>query len=89
MPAAEQNTNNVRIRKIEPWIVTTHAQLAEHEGISLEAHLREVLRKQALQAQKDFADVLEQRRADIAAKFGTNFTNSVELIRAVRDESEA
>lgn len=88
MPAINEQTDNVRIRKLEPWIVTTHARLAENGGVSLEEHLRELLRKQALRAQHEMADDLQQLRTELAEQFGSNFPNSVELVRAVRDESD-
>ena len=88
MPAITEQTDNVRIRKLEPWIVTTHVRLAENEGVSLEEHLRELLRKQALRAQHEMADDLQQLRSELSEQLSSNFPSSVELVRAVRDESD-
>ena len=88
MAALSEQPTSVRVRKLEPWIITTHTRLAENEGISLEAYLRALLKNQALQAQKDMASDLRQVRAEIAEQFGTNFPSSVDLIRAVREESD-
>ncbi len=88
MPSISETNDNVRIRKLEPWIVATHNRLAETEGISLEEHLRSVLKNQALSSQEKFALRMRQRRAEIAEEFGTDFIDSVELIRAVREDSD-
>ena len=87
MAAISEQATSVRVRKLEPWIVTTHARLAENEGVSLEEHLRKVLRKEALRPQEEFALEMQKRRAEIAEEFGTNFPSSVDLIRAVREAS--
>lgn len=86
MNSISEVPNNLRIRKLEPWIVATHIRLAEHEGVSTEEYLRRLLKNQALKAQVKFADKMQVRRAEIAEKFGTNFTPSQEIIRSVRDE---
>lgn len=87
MAASTELPTSVRIRKIEPWVIKTHAGIAKNSGISLEEHFRRVLKEQALSPQEEFAKEMQQHRAAIAEKFGTNFPNSEELIRAEREES--
>lgn len=87
MAAVREEPTSVRVRKLEPWIIESHTQLAKNEGISLEEHLRGVLAQHILQAQRDFADEMRTHRAEVAAKFGTDFPKSEDLIRAVREDS--
>ena len=87
MPAISENTTNLRIRKLEPWVIQTHNQIAGNIGLSLEEHLRKVLTQGALQAQEDFADEIDQYRADIKKKYGDKLPKAESLIRAVREES--
>lgn len=87
MTALSENPSNLRVRKLEPWVINTHARLAENASKSLEQYLRDVLTQKALQAQVDFADEMDKYRAEIAEKFGNNFSDSAELIHAVREES--
>lgn len=87
MAAISENSTSVRVRKLEPWVIQTHYKLAQNEGISLEAYLRTLLEKQALQAQYDMADELDIVRAEIIEEYGTNFSDSVEVVRAVREKA--
>jgi hypothetical protein len=87
MEALHNQPSSVRIRKLEPWIVTTHSRIAQEAGLALEEHLRRLLKEQALRAQIEFADEMTTVRAEIAAQFPANFPKSEDLIRAVRDES--
>lgn len=87
MAALSENPSSVRVRQLEPWVITTHARIAKNSGKSLEQYLRDMLTRQALQTQIDFADEMDQYRAEIKEKFGTNFPSAESLIRAVREES--
>jgi len=87
MTALSELSTNVRIRKVEPWIIKTHIDLAKNEGTSLEEHYRKVLQETALRPQEEFAKQMEKHRAAIAEKFGTNFPKSEDIIRSVREES--
>ncbi|MEM6866791.1 MAG: hypothetical protein AAF528_00205 [Cyanobacteria bacterium P01_C01_bin.121] len=80
MAELSENLSNLRVRKLESWVITTHARLAENAGQSLEQHLRDVLTQQALQAQLDFADEMDKHRAEITEKFGKNFPDSLHLL---------
>ena len=86
MAAVTENPSSVRVRKLDPWVIKTHARIAEDAGRSLEEYLRVMLTEQALQAQHDFADQMEQRRAEIEKEFGTDFPSGESLIQAVREE---
>lgn len=87
MAALSENPSSVRVRKLDPWVIKTHAQLSKNAGISLEEHLRRVLTEKALQNQEEFADEIEQHRAAIEQKFGNEFPSAESLIRDVREES--
>ena len=87
MASLSQNFSSVRVRKLEPWVIQTHTDMAVNAHISLEEHLRQVLTQQALQAQEDFADEIDQHRADIKKKYGDKLPSAETLIRAVREES--
>ena len=87
MEATKENPSSVRVRKLEPWVITTHTRIAQNLEKSLEQHLRDVLTQHALKAQEDFAKEMRKHRTEIAEKFGTNFPKSEDLIRAVREES--
>ena len=87
MAALSENPTSVRVRNLEPWVIQTHYHLAQNEGISLEAYLRILLQTQALKAQHEMADDLDQVRADLADQFGTDFPNGADLVRAVRAET--
>ena len=61
---------DVKIRKLEDWVVETHRALAEAEGISLEEELRRVVTEAALKPQHDFAQKVRALQEDFQAKYG-------------------
>lgn len=87
MGASIENPSSIRVRKLESWVIKTHTQIACNVGMSLEEYLRQMLEQQALRAQEEFAEKMQQRRDEIAAKFGTDFPKSDTLIQAVREDS--
>lgn len=86
MEAEIKKPTSIRIRKLEPWVVLVHSKNAENAGISMEEHLRRVLKEQALQAQHAFADEMEKVRDEIFAEVGRDFPDSTDAIRAAREE---
>ena len=87
MVALSENPSSVSVRKLDPWVIKTHARIAEGAGKSLEEYLRGMLTEQALQAQHDFADRMEQRRSVIEKEFGKDFPKGEDLISDVREEA--
>jgi plasmid stability protein len=75
---------DVKIRKLEDWVVETHRALAEAEGISLEEELRRVVTEAALKPQHDFALKVRALQEDLQAKYGI-MPDSTPLIREERD----
>ena len=74
----------VRVRKLEDWIVSWFRGQAKRHGQSLEAELRTALRDTALRRKQELASEL---RADLTAleqKYGT-FSDSAVAIREDRD----
>jgi plasmid stability protein len=74
----------VRVRKLDDWIVNWFRSQAKRKGHSLEAELRSALRQAALQRKQE---VVAELRADLSAleqKYGT-FSDSSVLIREDRD----
>ena len=75
---------DVRVRKLDDWVVSWFRTQAKRHGRSLESELRSALRDAALQRKQELAAEL---RADLAAleqKYGT-FSDSAVLVREDRD----
>lgn len=87
MAASTENSSGLRVRKLDPWVIQTHKRIAQGAGTSLEDYLRNLLTQQALQAQHDFADAMEQHLAAMQAEGAMDFPSSESLIQAVREDS--
>jgi plasmid stability protein len=74
----------VKIRKLEDWVVETHRALAEAAGRSLEEELRRVVTEAALKPQHDFARKVRALQESLREKYGT-MPDSTPLIREDRD----
>ncbi len=74
--------SEVRVRNVDEWVA---AELrARHNGRSLEAELREVLRQEALRPKQELAADLGRLRAELAVKYGP-FSDSAAPIREDRN----
>jgi hypothetical protein len=87
MVALIETPSSLRVRKLDPWVIQTHKRIAQGASTSLEDYLRNLLTQQALQAQHDFADVMEQHLAAMQAEGAIDFPSSESLIQAVREDS--
>jgi hypothetical protein len=74
---------DIRVRKLDDWVVEVHRRLASGEGSSLENHLRVLLTEAAIKSQLLFADRAEARLKSLQASHGA-LTDSSELIRQER-----
>ncbi|MCA9211560.1 MAG: hypothetical protein KDB27_00720 [Planctomycetales bacterium] len=61
---------DIRVRKLEDWVLAVHRRLANNEGDSLENHLRQLLTAAAIEAQNRFADRAEARVKALHDKYG-------------------
>jgi plasmid stability protein len=74
----------VRVRKVDPWIVESLRLRAKANGNSLEAELRELLREEALRPKRELRNELHRMRDTLSQKYG-GFSDSATLIREDRD----
>jgi plasmid stability protein len=74
----------VRIRKIEDWVVEWHRRQAKAAGRSMESELRQVITDAALANKRTIANEMRAGLAELRAKYGT-FSDSAEVIREDRD----
>jgi plasmid stability protein len=75
---------DIRVRKLEDWVVGWFRSQAKNHGRSLEGELRQVLTDAALRRKQEVGAEL---RADLYAlekKYGV-FSDSAKLIREARD----
>ena len=77
--------SEIKVRRIEDWVVATHRRRAEAAGRSLEEELRLVLTEAALEPQHAFAARAAVLRAEIRRVRGV-LADSAAVIRAERDE---
>jgi plasmid stability protein len=75
---------DVKIRKLEDWVVETHRSVAEKAGRSLEEELRRIVTEAALLPQKAFAHEVRGLQERLAEKYGV-MPDSTPLIREDRD----
>lgn len=75
----------IKVRKLDDWVVAVHRQLAEQSGDSLEHYFRQLLTSAAIETQHRFADSAEQRLKTLQDKYGV-FSDSGELLRDERWE---
>lgn len=76
---------DIRVRKIEDWVMAVHRRLAIGDGESLENHVRRLLTASAIASQNRFADRAEGRLKNLEAKHGL-LPDSAELLREDRWE---
>lgn len=78
---------DVKVRKLDTWVVDYHKRRAKEAGRSLEDQLRQVLKEAALAPRREFAKRIKRRLARLRAKYG-EMPDSTPGIRAWRDGRE-
>jgi plasmid stability protein len=76
---------DVKIRKLDDWVVASFRARARQAGRSLEEELRQFLTEAARERRRRFADKLEAFTEQLRAKYG-EMPDSTPLIREDRDE---
>ena len=76
---------DVKIRKLDEWVVESFRARAKQAGRSLEEELRQFLTEAARERRKRFADKLEAFAEQLRSKYG-EMPDSTPLIREDRDE---
>lgn len=74
----------VRIRKVDDWVVDELRRQARLKGQSLEGTLRELLAQEASRPRRELAIKLREMREELRNKYGT-FADSTAIIRDDRD----
>jgi len=74
----------VRVRKVEDWVISWFRAQAKKHGQSLEGELRQALLETAQRRKQELAADLREDLKQLAEKFGT-FPDSTALIRQDRD----
>ena len=75
----------IKVRKLDDWIVGVHRDMAEQAGQSLEQYLRDVLEQSALESQRRFAREAVGHLETARRKYGI-VRSSAEIIREQREE---
>lgn len=76
---------DIRVRKLEEWVLEVHRRLAMGDGQSLENHIRRLLTNAAVESQREFADRAEAKLTQRQAMHGV-FSDSAESIQQERWE---
>ncbi|HEY7330461.1 MAG TPA: hypothetical protein VH592_22665 [Gemmataceae bacterium] len=74
----------IHVRNLEEWIVSSLRERAQHNGRSLEAELRQVLRDEALRPRRRIATELKQLRERMHEQHGP-LADTTAIIRQMRD----
>ena len=75
---------DVKIRRLEEWVLTTHRSRAEAAGRSLEEELRRIVTEAATRSPRGFARRAARLRDELRRKYGA-MPDSTPLIREDRD----
>lgn len=75
---------DVKVRRLEDWVVKVWQKRAQQSGRSLEEELRQALTAEALRPQQQFAEKVANLRSAIHASTG-RMSDSVEHLRAERE----
>jgi plasmid stability protein len=75
----------IRVRNVDPWVISFLRDEAEHAGHSLAEHVRQYLRDAALKRRNDWAAELAAGREEIQKAYGV-LSDSTEGIRRDREE---
>jgi plasmid stability protein len=76
--------SEVRVRKLDDWVVSWFRAQAKHHGSSLEGELRRVLTEAALAKKRAITDDMRSQLDVLRKKYGT-FSDSAIGIREDRD----
>jgi len=76
---------DIRVRKIEDWVVNWFRTQAKQHGRSLEGELRETLTATAMQKKQAIAAEMMADLQEIQHKHGGLFPDSSKIIREMRD----
>lgn len=76
--------SEVRVRNLDSWIVAQLRDQARRNGRSLEAELRDLLRREATRPKQELAADLERMRSELQARYGM-VSDSAADIREDRD----
>lgn len=76
---------DVKIRKLDDWVVQSFRAQARRAGRSLEEELRQTLTEVARARRAALVDEINAFRESLRARYGT-MTDSTPLIREIRDE---
>jgi plasmid stability protein len=74
----------VRVRKLEDWVVGWFRSQAKQHGQSLEGELRQTLTEAVRRHKQEIADELRAELKELEARYGI-FPDSASLIREDRD----
>ena len=77
---------DVKIRKLDDWVVESFRGRAKEAGRSLEEELRQFLTEAARERRRRFIAELDELSASLRAKYG-ELPDSTPLIREERDQS--
>jgi len=75
---------DIRVRKLEDWVVGWFRSQAKQHGRSLEGELRETLTEAALRRKKEIASEMRADLKELEQKYGV-FSDSAAIIREMRD----
>ena len=76
---------DVKIRKLDDWVVESFRARAHEAGRSLEEELRQLLTETAREPRRRLIVELEELNVDLRAKYG-ELPDSTPLIREERDQ---
>jgi plasmid stability protein len=76
--------SDVRVRKLDEWVVGWFRTQAKQHGQSLEGELRHVLTEAALRRKQEVGAELRAELKSLQQKYGV-FSDSAKLIREARD----
>ena len=74
----------VRVRKLEDWVIGWFRSQAKQHGQSLEGELRQTLTEAAMRRKHEIADELRTDLKQLQDQYGV-FSDSTQLIREDRD----
>jgi plasmid stability protein len=75
---------DIRVRKLDDWVVGWFRSQAKQHGRSLEGELRDTLTDAAMRRKKEIAAELRADLQDLEGKYGL-FSDSAKIIREMRD----
>jgi plasmid stability protein len=75
---------DIRVRRLEEWVVSWFRTQAKQHGRSLESELRETLTEAALRRKKEIGAETRADLKELEAVYGV-FSDSAKIIRETRD----